>query len=1152
MTIRSVVLLCSSLLFSACSGGGGGNTDKPQEAPVAVNDTASVAQDSSIDINVLANDTDGNGDTLTVTAVTAPQNGQATINSDNTVHYVPNSGYNGADSFAYTISDGNGGEASASVTLTVNAPANIAPVANDDVETTAQNVAISINVVQNDTDANSDSLTVISTTQGSSGTVSINTDKISVTYTPNTGFSGTDNFDYTITDGNGGEATATVTVTVTAPNLPPVAVDDTATTDQNVTIPIDVTSNDTDPNGDSLTIISTTQGSNGSVSIDTKSNLVNYTPNTDFLGNDSFGYTVSDGNGGEASATVSVTVQQRVNTAPVANADSATTPKNVAKLINVTTNDFDADKDLLTVISTTQGTNGTVVINSKDSASVTYAPNTDFIGTDTFSYTISDGNGGEATATVTVTVFNSIPVANDDSARTLQNTAVPIDVIANDTDTDGDTLTVIGTTQGSNGSVSIDPGNTSVTYTPNTDYVGVDSFQYTISDGNTGEATATVNITVTFGYPPVAASDFATTDVNKEVIIDALANDTDADNDPLSISSVGTAGNGSVIINADNTLTYTPNADFVGTDQFTYTISDGNNTADGLVYVTVTSSVTANNDFITVKSGTSTNIDVLANDTNQFTDALVISANTNVSHGTLVKNANSTFTYTPATGYVGQDFFNYTIVNGSGGIHSATVAITITTDPGSGPYLAYSSDSFLFAVEKTNPSVRVLLTDKLNTNYSTMEYMYDVTVDTVNSVYTYNDPRSLIYASQNEVWQVDMSSGSTLTPQKLYTSANGDICEIRLFEDPIAYTDNMLLVELSGPDLSCSNGTTDNSRIIFQVAAGVTPAPIDISSHINFSHHLHVLREGLPNSGAITGYLTDNSASVMRFSADWGTSTVIKTGAAAEIQFQAFTLTNSAFVIAGGNVYLYDVSTNALSNSLFTFDPTTTTMGDFKCDNVDCYFDTKSTTTGSPYVIYHVPADGSASANLLTEIQTDYLFTKSIGTNSIFISSFSQIFTVSKSDGATSTENANISFIALPNDYLYYNVAATATTPGKAVVKNMDGVVVTEIPDAKWSDLRINSLNLVGLLDYRLGLAKNNNGVETLEAWSWKTSGLSKDFDIGVIPTNYIPGSLTFGNGPQLSSMYTTSFVTNIFWMDFSAANSLQQLTDDSSSKRFP
>jgi hypothetical protein len=186
------------------------------------------------------------------------------------------------------------------------------------------------------------------------------------------------------------------------------------------------------------------------------------------------------------------------NTPPVAVADTASTRAGKAVDINVLANDSDPDGDALTITAVTQGAHGTVTTNG---AFVTYAPAASFAGTDTFSYTISDGKGGTATASVTVTVTlgNHPPVANADTASTPRKTAVTINVLANDSDPDGDALTITAVTQGAHGTVT--KTSTNVTYKTATNYSGTDRFTYTITDGHGAYATAPVTVTVTANAP---------------------------------------------------------------------------------------------------------------------------------------------------------------------------------------------------------------------------------------------------------------------------------------------------------------------------------------------------------------------------------------------------------------------------------------------------------------------------------------------------------------------------------------------------------------------------------------------------------------------------------------------------------------------------
>ena len=240
----------------------------PNNTPTALADSANTSEDMVVNIDVLSNDDDVDGDALTVDSVTQPGNGSVVINADETVAYTPAGNFNGSDSFDYTVSDGQGGTDTASVTVGVTA-VNDAPAATVDSASTSEDLAVTIDVLSNDDDVDGDTLTVDSVTQPGNGSVVINADK-TVAYTPASNFNGTDSFDYTVADGQGGTDTASVTVGVTAVNGAPTAAGDSASTSEDLAVTIDVLSNDSDPDGDILTVNSVTQPTNGSVVINAR------------------------------------------------------------------------------------------------------------------------------------------------------------------------------------------------------------------------------------------------------------------------------------------------------------------------------------------------------------------------------------------------------------------------------------------------------------------------------------------------------------------------------------------------------------------------------------------------------------------------------------------------------------------------------------------------------------------------------------------------------------------------------------------------------------------------------------------------------------------------------------------------------------------
>ena len=376
-------------------------------------------------------------------------------------------------------------------------PANQPPSVLDDLLKTPQDTGVAGNVLANDHDADGGLLTVTNAgilLSASTGTVDLSADG-SFTYMPPAGYSGYDTFDYTASDGQGGTASATAEIKVIKTNLAPSAIDDSVATSEDTPVIVDALANDSDPDGDPLTIDSVVQGSSGAVTVNTDGTLT-YTPDPDFHGTDSFTHTVSDPYGGCDTATVTVTVTP-VNDAPVAIDDAFTGVEDAAITGTVLANDSDVDGDTLTVASTgllATAEGGTVVMAAD--GRFTYTPAAAFVGTDSFIYDITDGNGGTATAAVNVdvTINNADPIATDDSYVTPKDSLVSGNVLDNDSDPDGDMLTVsdAGVRTTLQGGTAVLEADGTFDFKPMDGFTGTDNFTYSIGDGRGGMASATV------------------------------------------------------------------------------------------------------------------------------------------------------------------------------------------------------------------------------------------------------------------------------------------------------------------------------------------------------------------------------------------------------------------------------------------------------------------------------------------------------------------------------------------------------------------------------------------------------------------------------------------------------------------------------------
>nr|WP_281253135.1 Ig-like domain-containing protein [Rubricoccus marinus] len=425
-----------------------------ENAPVAVADEASTAEDTSVVIDVLANDMDADGDALEITGITdAPQNGTAVVQGDRVV-YTPGTDFVGEDAFVYAITDG---RFSSAATVRINVGGlNDAPVAVDDRAATDEDQPVTVAVLANDRDPDDGTeLTVTAVTSPQHGTAVLNDDG-TVTYTPEANFNGEDTFTYTVDDGDGSvgslsaaaraEDTASVTVAIRSVNDAPLAVDDAVSTGEGAPVTVAVLANDTDIDGDPLEIIAAGGASFGAVAVASGGSSVTYTPNVGFTGQDSFLYTVSDGNGGSAQARVIIAVS---DLSPLARNETVTTDEDTALTIDVLANDESRIGGGLVVASVSRPQHGSATIGAD--GAVLYTPAPDYFGADAFTYVVADVAGATAQASVALTVrpINDAPravtVTQPAPGATLvlvgdQSTPVTI-VWPTSTDVDGDAVT---------------------------------------------------------------------------------------------------------------------------------------------------------------------------------------------------------------------------------------------------------------------------------------------------------------------------------------------------------------------------------------------------------------------------------------------------------------------------------------------------------------------------------------------------------------------------------------------------------------------------------------------------------------------------------------------------------------------------------------
>ena len=696
--------ILETFMYTTTDGAGGSDSAElritisgANDAPTASDDVFMVAEDSVLTVapaGVLTNDDDAEGDAITATLIGGPANGTLVFDADGSFTYTPDANFHGTDNFTYTADDGRDDSSVATVTIHVT-PVNGAPVAHDDTYSFAKDTPFTAvqGVTVNDVDEDGDLLTAALVSGPSNGTILFNLNG-TFTYTPIANFSGSDSFTYRANDGQADSNVATVTLLASGRNDAPVAQDDAYSVNEDDELFVTINGvllNDTDTEGDPLSATLVSAPSHGVLSFDPDGSFT-YTPNANFHGTDSFTYQTRDNLDQSNVATVTITVLG-VNDVPAAQNDNYSMDEDTTLTVaasGVLNNDSDADADPLTAVLVGGPRRGVVSLNAD--GSFTYTPRANFTGTDSFTYKASDGSSDSEVAKVVISVnaVNDAPVVVDDWYSLNENDVLAVNgpgVLANDFDPDAGSLTVHLVSAPTHGQLTLN-GDGSFVYTPNHDFHGVDTFTYQAKDGADQSELATVTLSVNSenDLPQAQDDSYSVSEDHTLAVggIGVLSNDSDADGDGLTATLISGPRHGTVTFHADGTFTYVPQANFDGTDDFTYQASDGltvSNIATVTVHVLpVNDAPVASGDQFSSSANETLSVPspgILANDGDADGDALNAVLLTGPAHGTIDLNADGSFSYTPTADFVGSDSFTYQVSDGLLQSNPTTVSLTI-------------------------------------------------------------------------------------------------------------------------------------------------------------------------------------------------------------------------------------------------------------------------------------------------------------------------------------------------------------------------------------------------------------------------------------------------------------------------------------------
>jgi VCBS repeat-containing protein len=656
------------------------NIQAVNDAPMAYEDENETWEDNTVSGSVAGNDSDAEPGVLTYSVINGPESGELLFLNDGSYTYTPEPNFTGYLFIDYEVCDAQGLCAQSLLMISVML-VNDAPVAEDDEYTTQEDVPVNGTVATNDYDVDEDNLTYSIVSGPSSGTFVLNPNG-TFSFTPALDANGVFTITYMVTDIEMATSTAVLTIVVTGVNDALEVINDSYTVNEDNTLTGDLSDNDVDPEGDVLTYTLVSSPVNGPFNLSSNGSFT-YTPTANYNGTFSLTYQACDAPNSCETATVSITVNA-VNDAPNANNDSFNGNEDQTITGTVATNDSDFDSSNLTYTVSTAPISGTLTMNAN--GSFTYVPAANYFGAVMANYQVCDGGGlcDNASITFNVQSVNDLPVASNDSFSVNEDGVLSNTVATNDSDIETASLTFSVESQPSNGVLVLNSNGT-FTFTPTANYFGTVTFTYNACDAQNACDEATVTITVSsVNDAPVAVND-ALNLLEDGVLSGTIAtNDSDLDGDALTYTVLAAAEHGTFTLNANGTFSYTPSADYSGSDEITYQACDPSNACD---QATVLISVVATNDSPVAQNESfgmlfnqSVNGNVSTNDTDPDGDALTFSVLANVEHGTLTFNANGTFTFTPDDLYVGNDQFTYAACDPNGICDNAVVTLNITSN----------------------------------------------------------------------------------------------------------------------------------------------------------------------------------------------------------------------------------------------------------------------------------------------------------------------------------------------------------------------------------------------------------------------------------------------------------------------------------------
>lgn len=623
------------------------------DAPSAIAYTNNTFEDTPLNVVLEATDADTPSDELVFTVLTQPANGSLSGNAPN-LTYTPNANFNGQDSFTFQVSDGQGTD---TATATIDVVPDGVRTAQAATVATEEDQAVGVTLTAS---GSGDPVTFAIVSQPDNGALSGTIP--SLTYSPNDNFNGTDSFVFEVNDA-GTTTQATITLEVAPVNDRPVANDSSVDTNEDSAVAFTLSAGD--PDGDSLRFRVLTQPNNGQLNC--TGDACTYDPNDNFNGTDSFTFRAADA-ALTSDATVTINVAP-VNDAPIAGSLELTTDEDEDLVLTLPGSDPDGDALTFTPRAPE---NGTLSCNG---ARCTYSPGNNFNGTDAFTYRLSDGREADAgDVRIRVRPVNDAPTANAQTLNISEDPANALAITLAGADVDGDSLNFAIIDDVDNGSLNCSAASCS--YRPNANFNGTDGFTFRVSDGNeSDDARVTINVAPVNDAP--VARDTRVDSTEDPGTLDIRVQASDRDGDDLRFALQSGASNGTASCDNDR-CSYRPNANFNGTDSFTFRVSDGQASDVGTVTIDLSpvndAPVATDVRVDVAEGGNSGEIPFQGSDVDG--DNLRFSLETRPAQGG-VECGDSGCTYFASSTYVGEDSFTFRATDPDGLFDIGTITINV-------------------------------------------------------------------------------------------------------------------------------------------------------------------------------------------------------------------------------------------------------------------------------------------------------------------------------------------------------------------------------------------------------------------------------------------------------------------------------------------